>query len=418
MLNKLLQCIMFFFFLLTVTNPRLLGVIEVNRHGARYPNEFPDNYKHLEFGFKMSGALTANGLRQSEQLGDYLRNRYMNNKDPDYNILNEPMIINQVEVTASPKDRTTLTAAGIAKGLIPNAVPHFISVEQDKQFVEMNVPIRAAQTFLQPNIDIYVLSNQDNHLASPDFTCYIGKTLITELFSKKSTIKTFDIEIQDKAFAEIKSKLNLTAQEIANYETGIIERNTFLFKLYDFLDATYHYKENLIPMLSDDTWRVLQQAKLHSHYSLILFNSYLKKYITSKTLDNISIFFDELINGTTEKRLKIFSGHDCHLMALVTFLLDNEYIRESVTNFTEEVFFEIGIPLATSIIFELHQIGQNEYVRIYMNGELIRANFDEELEFDETVDGIPYIQFKDYIYSSIDRDYAKKYRCLETDKSK
>ena len=103
--------------ILPIITSKLLGVIELNRHGARTPKEFIDISKEL-FYRSSSSHLTLNGFTQVTFLGKWLKDRYTN----EYELLSNTYNKNETLFISSPISRSIFSAVGILEAMYPGEV--------------------------------------------------------------------------------------------------------------------------------------------------------------------------------------------------------------------------------------------------------------------------------------------------------
>src|SRR5574343_1367620 len=96
-------CVLFVCFVSQIS--KLIGVVQINRHGARTPLKYREETEAMFFNSGL-GQLTINGLRQHELLGRWIGERYMYNTNGDFNILKEDHDPNQIHIRSSPIQRT------------------------------------------------------------------------------------------------------------------------------------------------------------------------------------------------------------------------------------------------------------------------------------------------------------------------
>ncbi len=118
--NFFLWIFMTIAFLLNIdlSNSKLIGVIQINRHGARTGKGFEKLTSKLYFGSN-SKQLTINGISQHEILGHYIADKYMHNEDEDYNILDKDYSENEFIIYSSSKQRAIFSGFGFIKGIYP-----------------------------------------------------------------------------------------------------------------------------------------------------------------------------------------------------------------------------------------------------------------------------------------------------------
>lgn len=92
---------------------KILGFVQMNRHGARTGDKIEGLIEKLFFGAKKQ-QLTLNGFNQQRQLGLWIKSRYMGKcLTQDYNP-------NNFEAYSSSTQRTIFSAAGYLSGLYPD----------------------------------------------------------------------------------------------------------------------------------------------------------------------------------------------------------------------------------------------------------------------------------------------------------
>lgn len=107
-------------FLLNVKkiSTKLIGVIQVNRHGARTGDGFEELCSKLFFGTK-SKQLTINGISQQELLGHYIAEKYMHNSDDELSVLSKEFNENEFIIFSSAVQRAIFSGFGFIKGIYP-----------------------------------------------------------------------------------------------------------------------------------------------------------------------------------------------------------------------------------------------------------------------------------------------------------
>ena len=96
--------------LISLFSSKLVSVVEINRHGARTAENFPE--KPLQQFFGLSEKLTHNGYRQHQILGKYMRERYIKT-----GFIDEEYTPKDFEIISTPSQRTIFSADGFISGL-------------------------------------------------------------------------------------------------------------------------------------------------------------------------------------------------------------------------------------------------------------------------------------------------------------
>ncbi len=102
-------------FFLNSIHSELLGVVQINRHGARTGKHYNDITSSLFYGSSYT-QLTINGYKQHEALGHWIAEKYMY---IDHQLLSRDYNPEEVLFKISPKERTIFSAVGFVKGLYP-----------------------------------------------------------------------------------------------------------------------------------------------------------------------------------------------------------------------------------------------------------------------------------------------------------
>ena len=100
--------------LMTIAEGRLVYLVEVARHGAKYPSK---NISGIVDPASMKGQLTGVGMRQQYLLGSYLYHEYIQGQQLLAGRLNP----RQVEIFSSSYQRAIDSAYSQANGLFPNS---------------------------------------------------------------------------------------------------------------------------------------------------------------------------------------------------------------------------------------------------------------------------------------------------------
>lgn len=94
-------------------NEQLVLSVDLVRHGDRTPtHQIPRSHLNWKEGL---GALTANGMAQEKRLGEYLREKYIN----QYHLLNATYDPNTIYVRSTDTERTIKSANSLLLGLYP-----------------------------------------------------------------------------------------------------------------------------------------------------------------------------------------------------------------------------------------------------------------------------------------------------------
>ena len=117
--NKTIFVAFFLFFILTISQSKLVYLLEVSRHGAKYPSK---NMITTTDPANVKGQLTGVGQRQQYLLGSYLHQDYVVGGQ----IVSGRLNGREVEIFSSSYQRAIDSAFAQAYGLFPNSESHVI----------------------------------------------------------------------------------------------------------------------------------------------------------------------------------------------------------------------------------------------------------------------------------------------------
>ena len=119
----------------TAKHSKIIGVVELIRHGARTPSTFMEASAKLFFGARKA-QLTVNGYRQHSLLGRYIRRQYIHGDKEK--LLSKIINPEEIRVITSPRQRTIFSATAHVMGIYPNTIPKIIF--ENKKFKNNDSP--------------------------------------------------------------------------------------------------------------------------------------------------------------------------------------------------------------------------------------------------------------------------------------
>ena len=408
----------------------LIGVIQLNRHGARTGRHFSNFTSKLFYG---SGEeqLTINGFRQVEKLGQWIAERYIYY---DYNLLSPFYDPEEILVKTSSKVRTIFSAAGFMKGMYPfseissNFLSHCKLDENCKYLKEDDVPPIANYSSKRnlPKIKLSVANaNEDLIFHTDQCRLFINSTFTDNL--KHNLVRK---EIYNITNEEIKSAIDDTKSKWQEPFIGLSDETVYtkiyLKYLYSFIAHTEYHYDNKFFNLAPSTTLLMKKIQIEEWYSIRLVENWALKLINSPIYDNLLIHLDAYVKRQERENHKLkyllLSGHDTSIVNIISTLFRKEKLMEMIADY-EKYYDVLQPPYASSFIIEVHSKSNSDfnsnksklnlnnqkhsfYVRIIYNGNILeRDTLHEDLTYDQELKGIDYENFRKFLIKKIDKNY-------------
>jgi len=380
---------------------KLIGVIDVNRHGARTPENFDNLTSYLFFG-STGSQLTINGYQQQELLGQWIAERYIYD---DYHLLSEEYNPHEVIFKSSPAERAIFSGTAFIKGLYPNSnVQPFY---ENKKIRNDDVPpIKNFELRRKKPIIPLTVTDPDNDYLFHTVSCKLdsNEVKIKELLPKISLFNYTDEEIRN-TIDEIKSQLE---EPFIGIPPAEIYTRKFLKSLVSFIrPVQYHYINRY--NFTQKATEIMNKFQIEKWYGIRMTEGKLLKLINSGFYSQFTYYFDKMIN---ERKLKfvLFSGHDTNIIGILVNLLSLDRIIDMTKEISKFYNF-LQPPYATNFLFELHSYHDNifkrerYFIRFIYNGETLREGFREGMAYNYILDGIEYDVFKGFLMSRIEPSF-------------
>lgn len=420
-----------FIYMLNILYCRIVSVVNIFRHGARTPINHFELVQDLFYPFTQ-GQVTPNGIRQHYLLGRYLRERYIDNKNPEMNILKKNFLKNDIKIFSQNLQRTINSAVAHLSGLFKN----------DLIFSEYQEYIENSLQFSNPNPPI--IENDNNYFVKikNNAKFLIIDQKIDKILSPRECFKLIR-EFDNTVFylsEEEKSKIISLKSIFPNQIQRIIDSDFHvrtMKKLLDLIITTnYHFKQHFkieteVLKIFKKYWlKYSYQEKISDLNKKLLVSSFFKTIINN--FDNFIYHCRPFKKFIKEKiqlhekffkytkddcaKMMIFSGRDTSLVDIISNLIEDEYINNLIDNNTFEEntsAMDFLIPkFASSFIFELHYDEKfyKYYVKILYNGEENVRNFKKIFNKNIIYDhekGLNYEDFKNLLMSRINLEYLK-----------
>jgi hypothetical protein len=375
--------------------PKLLGVIELNRHGARTPKEFTSISSHLFFG-SISSQLTFNGYNQHLLLGQWVAENYKE-------IIPAEFIQNNFLFYSSPIERTIFSAFAFIKGMyrdievIPRVTNSTIKIDDVPPIA--NFKLKRPMVTADLNIDL------------KDSLFHAGKCKIQNQDSLSPKIE--EMLLKQIVFSINSTDIHSTNDELKQKIEGLADGETDIYS-YKFLERVtglyfpvyYHY--NNLYNLSAESIAIIRKTQINRAYTKRLLDCPAKKLITSNFYDLVKKSLERFILGGSYKFL-LLTGHDTNQADVLSTLMDPDYLKSRMKTDDSNYYFVIP-KFASSIIIEFHMnedflAKSRYYLKFIYNGEEIKGTFKKPIRYDSSVGGVTYDSFVRFLEENIDPSY-------------
>ena len=348
------------------THNSLRFLIEMTRHGARSP--LYDNFTTSQWDCP-PGHLTPTGKREHYLLGREMRQRYM----IDQNFLSKIYKEEEIKVYSTPYPRTIQSAESQLLGLYYKAgelfnrskmikkyvVPH-INVKNWKQIINQLKDYSLPSRF-QP-IEVETNFPQSGAILLPSDSC---KKISTIFLENQQTEYHMNFELKlhamgfYKQFEEIfkVNASNFTIEQTQEY-LDIITMN-----MYDNRPLPENYTKEFNELMNF-------AYCFRQYYFGVGNDSVIPLYVSGFYQNLITVLDNKIADPKNPLKMNIFSAHDNNIIYLLmslgmaNYTDDYEEFKHPTKYFTYE-----NPPLASLLLFELHEIDNNYYIRILYNDE-------------------------------------------------
>ena len=202
---------------------KLIGVVELIRHGARTPSTFMDASAKLYFGARRA-QLTVNGFRQHVLLGRWLRRRYVHGDIEK--LFSKEFDPKEIKMYSSPRQRTIFSATAHLMGIFPKSVVKVIF--ESKNFRNNDKP--PLKNFKLRKIDgkevnVHVFSYRNDYIFH-SLKCH-----------RRGSIHPLKNEIKKNSIFKI------SKEEFAEATLDILDKYKFLFTNRHSFQTVEEYNE-------------------------------------------------------------------------------------------------------------------------------------------------------------------------------
>jgi hypothetical protein len=386
-----------FSILITICYTKIIGIIELNRHGARTPGKYIELSNDL-FYKSNSNHLTINGYNQEHYLGRFIKDRYTRQNS----FLSSTFKPEEHLFISSPVTRTIFSATSFIQGMYPEVVVNPVW-ENNSHLRTFDLPPFINTNLSFTEADLLIIDKNDDKL----FHAAKCKLSGEDIKSKLTKTKVVNITDEEIKFAIDDIKVNIP--DIFKDSSDDIYTISFLEKMCGFIFPVIYHYENLFPF-KNETIAVLRKAQIGKMYSKRAQENDVSKLIISPFYDKIKQYLEMFVNSENKLKFVLFSGHDTNLMDMWVSLFDRDYLMSRL-KIDDDNYFFIMPKFASSLVFELHSLGGNlkseKFVRVVFNGEVLSEGFKSELEFDRKYKAISFSKFLKFVTNTIDYSYLK-----------
>ena len=400
------------FCLIALTSEKLISVVEINRHGARTAENFPD--RPLQQFFGLTEKLTHNGYRQHQLLGKYMHEKYVKT-----NFISSQYNEKDFQIISTPSQRTIFSSDGFISGLYPGTVVKVTHHEKEMNVINNDTIPMEDLPFLFQEVPVTVISNMENSLFNT-WNCKLDGKKVKKP-SKDKTLYPDILEITKK-------DLKYSAKYLATYfdvEEMLKDKEYELFmkEMYRYIKSYfYHYNLKMEALFPEIVVQTVKKTLINKWYNARLEDSKMLKLGSSEFFTKLlDIFNDATLNPNNRKYAKytVYSSHDVALVNALANLYSGDYLKQLIDQALndERIYNSLVLPFASNMVFELHQDEDkgNFYVVIIFNGKVLNYPL-RDLDYSYSEGKIDLGTFRTLLSKRIDDDW-KRVDCSEGENS-
>ena len=339
---------------LIIGEAALVYFAEVCRHGARAPVNFMpwDNFDRWPNGAKN---LVNEGFRQQYLVGRYLRHRYiMNDK-----LLSDSYNSSEIEVYSTSISRSIFSMESQLLGLYP----------QDELYMD--------QVLLPSGPKDTVLATK-----TPLIPVYLNEAKIDPMLMIEDYCKPYEANVKSRKssphFFKLFNNYPDLISSVSSYFNMTKEQSSINFLNVLSSVTSNHFMGYEVPTVFDQDWQDRAQGlyldlRRYMRYS----TEYSRKLAASEFFNKLDEQFTNKIKGKTNLKATLYSAHDTTIMNIFAFLNHSIAIQP---------------PFASVLLFELHQIQDDYFVKVDYNDVSLSLQFCGKI-FCE------FLKFKEFVRS-------------------
>jgi hypothetical protein len=395
----------------------IVSVVEINRHGARTPKNFPDITSKLFFGSK-DMTLTINGYRQHQILGEYVKKKYMKK----YHLLSKDYNSQEFKIVSTPTQRTIFSAAGFLSGLYPDHIVKMNYDNKSEMTINDTVPIIDNDVDIQ-EIPIKVIDPKNDFYFHAEKCVFKDNKTIEDLIYEKKPKAIFAIEDEEKkrVLNEVHVLCKLNHDHSKDHEKAHSEDDKTIhvtpldIEMKEltkyFFPFFYHFRKYVEHKINPKSLDTIKKFILNRWYAHRTTDSKYLRLTTSAIFKRIMDTFTEIMQNDNKPHLKyrVYSAHDTNIVNILANLLTSEKINEFIHKaISDENTFKFLIPpFASNIFFELHKDDHDgKYsVHIIYNGKSLSEGL-KFVEENKQSKKIEWIKFEQMMKNLIDDEFV------------
>ena len=335
-------------FMIGLAQSKLVGVVELFRHGARSPQNFVEMFKDQENWPEGKEELIPEGMRQHYLLGTYSRQQLVQNEG----LLSERYNSTEVYVFSSDFNRTLMSAQSFLSGLYSAGTG--LKLRQASSIISPPIHVEnlsAISSSLSQNalpfktqlIPIHSNESKSQFALNPSSACNYYKKLTLAKKSMKDE--------QSQILSEYPEVLDSIMKNM-NYSTSRAQDE--FMKIMDSM-ISYEFRFQSLPL--NFTKSFFAKAKqTHDKLKNYFENEpdLLARYSGTGFFIQVLSHFDAISQNKTAAKLFAYSAHDSTMQAVLAFL---------------QLDTSVNPPFASLVRFNLIEEDENLKVEVVFNGK-------------------------------------------------
>ena len=334
----------------------LLYVVELARHGARFPINPYYDYRET---IGDAGELSPTGMRQHYNLGRYLRRMYMETET----FLSVNYDHREIEVWSTQYKRTIESASAQMMGLFPAGtgptIPDGVQADRLLPPFTSNSNLEAEDFGLPGGLQTVPILDGEYYLENCDSYMEWEELMIAENFQDYSNVTLYYAPFIEK----LRKLFNLTLEE-----SNLVG----LSRLYDTLYCD-RYLGRAVPISNEEMDNL---RHLHNYLYMLIHSGTYRRIIGTPLFTKILADLDSKVaNVTSPKKMTVFLGHDTNISPVLSYLnfssflcIEDAWQKKPLDGYLN---CEDGPGFASNVLFELRTDNSTAepYVKVLYNGK-------------------------------------------------
>ena len=392
--------------LILKSSPELIKVIQINRHGARSAETFPKALNQQFWG--INEKLAINGYRQHQLLGKYIKKKYI-----DTGFISSIYNKKDFAIFSTPFQRTIFSASAFISGIFPDYITKVNFHEEKLNYFNNDIIPNSDFDINFNEINIEVLSYQENVLFN-SWKCKLNNKLIKE-DSKDLNLYPDVIFISDDDLIDTANYLRiyLNLENKIEKIKKVKKARKFIKKVNKYITGHFYlFNMKMEKIFPNKIVKVIKSSLVNKWYNARIKDSKMLRLSSSAFIEKLIEIFSSSINNNNDDiypKLTVFSAHDSIIANIFGNIFDEHYLKNMISRcLTNEKFFQFFVPpFASNLIFELHKIENDYFVKILFNGNII-SNFPlRNTKYKGKDDMYEFNRFSKILKMRVDSDWKK-----------